>query len=461
MKTACEMSCTLLSIVLLLSCISLSNAGITSRYMRRLAASTDIPEDSPYFKVPEGFNAPQQVHITQGDYEGNAVIVSWVTTEEPGDSKVYYGKEPGSNYTDYVVGTAGTYSFYNYTSGFIHHSTISGLEFNTKYYYTLGAGQSPREFWFVTPPESELDTPYTFGVIGDLGQTFDSLSTLQHYMNSSGQSLLYVGDLSYADNYPFDNNVRWDTWGRFVEPSTAYQPWIWTAGNHELDYIPEVGETEPFKPFTHRYLTPYKATNSTSQLWYSIKRGPATIIVLSSYSAYGKYTPQYKWFLNALAAVDRSVTPWLIVLVHSPWYNSNTYHYMEGETMRVIFEPFIVQYKVDIVFAGHVHAYERTYPVSNVKYDIVNALCTPEKNETAPVYVVIGDGGNIEGLAGVYTQPQPAYSAFREASFGHGLFEIYNHTHAYFTWHRNQDGEKVAADSAIILNKYWYSATSA
>nr|AAB30183.1 Fe(III)-Zn(II) purple acid phosphatase, KBPase {glycopeptide T2} [Phaseolus vulgaris=red kidney beans, mature seeds, Peptide Partial, 31 aa] [Phaseolus vulgaris] len=31
--------------------------------------------------------------------------------------------------------------------------------------------------------------------------------------------------------------------------SVAYQPWIWTAGNHEIEFAPEINETEPFKPF--------------------------------------------------------------------------------------------------------------------------------------------------------------------------------------------------------------------
>ena len=42
--------------------------------------------------------------------------------------------------------------------------------------------------------------------------------------------------------------------------------------------------------------------------------------------------------------------------MHAPWYNSNADHYMEGETMRVVYEKAFVQYKVDVVFAGHVHA---------------------------------------------------------------------------------------------------------
>ncbi|RHN59886.1 putative Acid phosphatase [Medicago truncatula] len=292
---------------------------------------------------------------------------------------------------------------------------------------------------------------------GDLGQTFDSNRTLSHYQSNStkGQTVLFVGDLSYADNYPNHDNVRWDTWGRFAERSVAYQPWIWTVGNHELDFAPEIGETEPFKPFSHRYQTPYKASQSTSPFWYSIKRASAHIIVLASYSAYGKYTPQYAWLEEELPRVNRKKTPWLIVLMHSPWYNSNSYHYMEGETMRVMFESWFVKYKVDVVFAGHVHAYERSERVSNIAYNIVNGICAPVKDLSAPVYINIGDGGNIEGLATKYTQPQPEYSAFREASFGHAIFDIKNRTHAYYSWHRNQDGDAVKSDSLWFFNRFW------
>ena len=53
------------------------------------------------------------------------------------------------------------------------------------------------------------------------------------------------------------------------------------------------------------------------------------------------------------------------------------------------------------------------------------------------------------------SQPQPRYSAFREASFGHAILDIKNRTHAYYTWHRNQDGSSVAADSMWFTNRYW------
>ena len=53
------------------------------------------------------------------------------------------------------------------------------------------------------------------------------------------------------------------------------------------------------------------------------------------------------------------------------------------------------------------------------------------------------------------SEPQPRYSAFREASFGHAVLDIKNRTHAYYTWHRNQDGSAVAADAVWFTNRYW------
>lgn len=59
-------------------------------------------------------------------------------------------------------------------------------------------------------------------------------------MQTGGQTVLFVGDLSYADRYEYNDGVRWDSWGRLIEKSAAYQPWIWTAGNHDIDFRPDL-----------------------------------------------------------------------------------------------------------------------------------------------------------------------------------------------------------------------------
>ena len=68
------------------------------------------------------------------------------------------------------------------------------------------------------------------------------------------------------------------------------------------------------------------------------------------------------------------------------------------------------------------------------------------------MYVTVGDGGNREGLADKYIDPQPTISAFREASFGHGRLEVVNATHALWTWHRNDDNQPVVADQVWITS---------
>ena len=50
------------------------------------------------------------------------------------------------------------------------------------------------------------------------------------------------------------------------------------------------------------------------------------ITMLGSYAPYGRRSKQYAWLERDLAGVDRARTPWLIVGMHAPWYNSNTAH---------------------------------------------------------------------------------------------------------------------------------------
>jgi short subunit fatty acids transporter len=68
-----------------------------------------------------------KVHITQGDHVGKAVIVSWVTMDEPGSSTVNYWSENNKEKKQ-AQGKVVTYKFFNYISGFIHHTTIRKLK---------------------------------------------------------------------------------------------------------------------------------------------------------------------------------------------------------------------------------------------------------------------------------------------------------------------------------------------
>jgi acid phosphatase type 7 len=61
----------------------------------------------------------------------------------------------------------------------------------------------------------------------------------------------------------------------------------------------------------------------------------AHILMLGSYVDFDHSSDQYAWLKQELAAVDRARTPWLIAVLHAPWYNSNLHHYGEGDPMMV------------------------------------------------------------------------------------------------------------------------------
>jgi Icc-related predicted phosphoesterase len=370
--------------------------------------------------------------------------------------------------------------------------TIEGLRPSTTYYYRVGdpmLGFSPT-YTFKTLPAvgaGRGSFPMRIGVIGDLGQTYNSSSTLDHLSASNAQAVMVVGDFTYADEHLTNDTIvpelrgifnvkyakqtyqpRWDTWGRFTEPVVSTRPMLHNHGNHEIET--QVDGTT-FASYDARY--PIPNSNSSNNRYYSWNMGAVHGIMITSYTDFYPGSPQYEWLVADLAEYDRGVTPWLIVDFHAPWYNTYTSHYKENECMRQTLEQMLYDAGVDLIITGHVHAYERTNPVLDYKIN----LC-------APVHLTVGDGGNCERIVyefvdepgkcpdpmrkqpayqpqscpsfqdddgGYCPTSQPIWSAYREPSFGHGTLDVVNTTHAHWQWHRNQDGFDVVSDSYWVV----------
>ncbi|KAE9590840.1 putative Acid phosphatase [Lupinus albus] len=273
---------------------------------------------------------------------------------------------------------------------------------------------------------------------GDLGQTEWTKSTLDHINKSNYDMLLLPGDLAYS--YIFQ--ILWDSFGHLVDPLASRRPWMVTQGNHEVEKIPLL-HREPFTAYNARWRMPYEESGSDSNLYYSFDVAGVHVIMLGSYTDFGRESKQYKWLAWDLKKVNRKKTPWLVVLVHAPWYNSNAHHQGESESvdMKASMEDLLYQFRVDVIFGGHVHAYERFTRVYKDKHD-----------KCGPIYITIGDGGNVEGLATEYIDPKPKISLFREANFGHGTLEVFNATHALWNWHKNDNDEAITSDSVWLTN---------
>uniref|UniRef100_A0A0E0R4B6 Purple acid phosphatase n=1 Tax=Oryza rufipogon TaxID=4529 RepID=A0A0E0R4B6_ORYRU len=397
------------------------------------------PPPSPLVLTAHGKPAshPQQVHISMVGEKN--MRISWVTDDLNAPSVVEYGTSPGK-YTASATGDHTTYRYFLYKSGAIHHATIGPLEASTTYHYRCG--KAGDEFTLRTPPAR---LPVEFVVVGDLGQTKWTASTLSHIGGGGGDYdvLLLPGDLSYADT----QQPLWDTFGRLVQPLASARPWMVTEGNHEIEALPVVG-IAPFAAYNARWRMPREESGSPSNLYYSFDAagGAAHVVMLGSYAEFEEGSPQRAWLERDLAGVDRRRTPWLLALVHAPWYNTNEAHQGEGERMRRAMESLLYEARVDVVFAGHVHAYERFTRI----YD-------NEADSRGPMYITIGDGGNREGLALKFIKGHKSahLSEFREASFGHGRLRILNETSAVWTWHRNDD------QFATVRDEVWLHSLAA
>lgn len=133
-----------------------------------------------------------------------------------------------------------------------------------------------------------------------------------------------------------------------------------TQGNHDIEKIPVV-HSKLFTAYNARWRMPFEESGSDSNLYYSFNAAGVHVIMLGSYTNFHPESAQYQWLEGDLGKIDRSRTPWTVAIIHAPWYNSNTVHQGEKESdeMKASMEDLLYQVRVDIVFVGHVHAYER------------------------------------------------------------------------------------------------------
>jgi len=297
----------------------------------------------------------------------------------------------------------------------------------------------------VNPVSGEHATA-TFAIIGDLGQFTHSQETLENMRdNREGiDAVVLVGDIAYTD---YDHR-RWDTFFDFLDDFSIFDevPFQVAIGNHDIDkqedgneifqayetrfrmpqvYPPELGTFDGPSGLLNMDAPPYPLPYEWGNAYYVFDYGPAKHIVLSAYSAMEPGSPQYEWFKAELENADRSVTPWVLVTIHTPIYNTFALHAHDLQIFaaREHLEPLFVEYHVNVVFTGHIHAYQRT---ANVAMD--------EIVETGPVHITVGAGGR-KCDAPYKAEEAEHWVEQRDASFyGYGKFQIFNATHAEWRW---------------------------
>jgi hypothetical protein len=377
---------------------------------------------------------------------------------------------------------------------------VTGLAPNTTYYYQVGgSGAWSAEMSFTSNNVGPTVFPFTFGLIADMGEGSAASSTVQHLVDSAPHTdaLIFSGDIAYASGCESSGCTTWDAFQRLMSPVAGILPTSVNIGNHETVRVgQEAAATAPSRstseigvegipvsspPATHQLpislvcpspppSPPLPSPPPSSQYdvsaagqvavsalhrfagmpadptaegaWYfGYRAGPAHVISVSSFypGGFGESSKMTAWLQKELASVDRTVTPWLIISLHAPWYNSNSAHQGDGEAMREAYEPIFIAAGVNMIVSGHVHSMERSLPVNNNQLD-----------PKGIVHLNFGDAG--AGLYTTWLSPQPKWSAFRSAEWGHAEVTLVNSTHALYTWHRNADPEPTVGDQAYIVN---------
>jgi hypothetical protein len=186
---------------------------------------------------------------------------------------------------------------------------------------------------------------------------------------------------------------------------------------------------------------------------------------------------QWNWLEAELTLADtpeeRSVRPWLLLMGHKPMYTASTFggeistrgnpsagEGTEGELTAQL-EALFVKYHVDVSFYGHIHSYNRMFPV---KDDGATVELTAEtkahvyRSPSAPVHMMVGMSG-AGHLGALYDQP--AWSAYAEISYGwlKGTFE--NRTALRLDFIANGDGAAGVGENGTLGHPFDNAGTPA
>lgn len=187
-----------------------------------------------------------------------------------------------------------------------------------------------------------------------------------------------------------------------MTPVTTIKPYMVGPGNHEANcdnggsgsYGLEIcmpGQTN-FTGFRNHFRMPSDVSGGNENFWYSFDNGMVHYVQIDTETdlghglvgpdeplggnensgPFGLMNQQIDWLAADLAAVDRTVTPWIVVLGHRPLYSSG----MICANCSTAFEPLFLKYNIDLYLSGHFHVYERNAPIANGTAD-ANELNNP------------------------------------------------------------------------------------
>lgn len=340
----------------------------------RLALFTVVcfSRDAKANENPEIVAGPYLQHVTQ-----TSITIMW-ETNQPCTSAAEYGQ---AEWLKKDKSTPLKNSVEENSNKTIHELDLKGLNVQTDYFYRVTSVNSEGKkvaseiYSFQTAVRRE--SPFAFVVIGD-NRTYPErfAKITARAWAERPNFIINVGDVVT------NGNIKEQWIKEYLEPAADLMrrvPTYVAIGNHERN-----------ADWYYKYVSYPKPEN-----YYSFDYGNAHFSIIDSNKDLSSDSEQYKWLSEDLRS---SKTPWKFVYHHHPPYSSDENDYGDtykgkselGDTNVRQLVPLYEKYKVDIVWYGHIHDYERTWPLREGKVD----------QKRGVIYIQTGGGGaELENFA--------------------------------------------------------------
>lgn len=383
-----------------------SGLGSSKKYFYKVKAVSDTAE-SEYSVVTsaETEAMPAQLKIypyltwNKADMASNGVVINY-GTDIMCQAKVEYGKTEALGES-----SLGEFEKINDTL-YMQHVVVGNLEPGTKYFYRVIQGsQKSQLFSFKT---AELnDKKYRFFMAGDMQDPGngvqrwrDTAKEMKKIMNTDGVDFF----ICTGDMVPEDKIEQWIKFfeiGREVLPYIVIMP---VLGNHDTDGTTigkEIWECNPtpagvadFKKFFKYLPVETRGSITSDGSFYSFNYGSAQFTSLNTEVTYMgtvdfKNDGQYSWMIDKVTKESANYS-WNFAYWHIPAYNAVTGHHDEIYKIKPVTEK--LDGKMDWIFNGHVHTYQRFKPL---KYDGQVKIEYGTGVNQGTGYMIVPPAGNV------------------------------------------------------------------
>lgn len=291
------------------------------------------------------------------------------------------------------------------SEGHLHEFRADGLEPNEKYFYQIsganGEGVAFASDVLSFRTAATPDRPFTFVAIGDTQSQPEVVKRVSDmaYMTRPN-FVVHCGDLVSTGS----NKQHWtDHFFPNMQPLISRAPLVPVLGNHEQDarhYYDYMSLPEP-------------------EMWYSLTYANAEFFMIDGNRSLRPQSEQLDWLRTALS---ESKATWKFAVLHQPPYTSDSNDY--GDTLRTTSSrgdpnvqniiKLLEQHGVDICFSGHVHDYERTFPIRG-------GSVTSYKQGGVIYVTTAGGGGGLEDF-----DPANTWFGHRKARYHHLVYVAIN-----------------------------------